>query len=839
MAATVSETKRSALIPVNIVCLLDASGSMNLVVDTVRKAFTALVQAQASNSDMDNCDLYLISFTGQNIIDLWSNTVNSHWSSKKVVDAPAHVQTAMKSYNADYNTPLYDTLNKVHTVFRADEKVLVIVFTDGMDNASRMSMESIKANMTLRRNHGWVYEAHYINTVGSSVNGIPTGCHNLKEIGFITKHHDQTNSHESIQSAMSFATTSIQAQVMEIRSVVGMIDAKTMGRKHDPTILGPTYISPFTLPQISSLLVGGKGPGNVIVEFAMLSTNAHQDKLNLVLDAITGNLPVLYLERVPNEETNRLVFTLAPQASWPRPNMCLLASNILRTLTDTPSASEIRLRGNDLSHWPANLEVKDVFDCQLFGIWGVTDIDDLGKRKPGFACGADEKTETAMEAYRGGHISMDQRRQYFTSLRPDRTTTTNHTARILNSAQFEPWLRFTIAQYSQTIWEGKTFAPLNVMVSGNASESNMIISSSGRNITCHVNDGTTVYGLAEELILNDDFIPYRHIKIFHSGRPFEYSRLLRDYGVAKESTTHAMVTNTHYYLSLCQGVKETSKVTVTDVHAGEAKADLTLGLETKTIKETKPKVSVDYPAFGLCKSCNVKGSGSNLKLAPAKVLRFCTSCFMEAKATDIGRILIKDTPAKIRPHHFAQPCSNTKKAFGRSVTCGGTEWMFVPVCSVHYGTSYDIPSTEKMDIREHCFTPEIHSNESGLACPNCDVVNPQLVTFDFCGHTLCINCAGRILKDNIDKNTYQTRILVCDAANVKQLTMFCPASCDCNGQPIGLSESTCKGIIGLGRWALLQESMNIVRPKDAFSWPPNFKYNTNIRTMPYHHLMTS
>lgn len=182
-----NETKKST---VHHLIILDESGSMGSIckqtIDMFNKLMRKNAQLIAEFPDQDH-RLSFITFNGNGI-----NTV--HFNVPMSSERPLK----LTRYFPDSSTPLWDAMGsaitrlELKTAGNTNFSVLVSIFTDGMENASReFSGSEIKALVEKCKESGWVFTyfgaEHNIYEAAESLSISPRMCmeyskHNLEEV---------------------------------------------------------------------------------------------------------------------------------------------------------------------------------------------------------------------------------------------------------------------------------------------------------------------------------------------------------------------------------------------------------------------------------------------------------------------------------------------------------------------------------------------------------------------------------------------------------------------------------------------------------------------------------
>ena len=136
--------------PVHIVFVLDRSGSMEWIKHDAAGGFNAFVEEQRKLPG--KARITLIQFDDRYEVNC---------EKVKLKDAPTLV--VGQNYIPRGSTALNDALGKAVTSHESEERVIVAVFTDGQENASReYTTASLKALVERKQADGW--EFHYLSS---------------------------------------------------------------------------------------------------------------------------------------------------------------------------------------------------------------------------------------------------------------------------------------------------------------------------------------------------------------------------------------------------------------------------------------------------------------------------------------------------------------------------------------------------------------------------------------------------------------------------------------------------------------------------------------------------
>ena len=150
-SASAMETDDTSVLPVHLYMLLDRSGSMSGWEQDVIGGFNTFIKEQ--QKEKDDCSVTLVQFDGQAPYEV-------------IIDAQdlsTVTELAPNVYRPRGNTPLLDALGRMiknaeKSEAKQAEDVLVWVFTDGLENASReFTYEQIKALVAEKEKAGWTF----------------------------------------------------------------------------------------------------------------------------------------------------------------------------------------------------------------------------------------------------------------------------------------------------------------------------------------------------------------------------------------------------------------------------------------------------------------------------------------------------------------------------------------------------------------------------------------------------------------------------------------------------------------------------------------------------------
>ena len=150
-SASTMETDDTSVLPVHLYMLLDRSGSMSGWEQDVIGGFNTFIKEQ--QKEKDDCSVTLVQFDGQAPYEV-------------IIDAQdlsTVTELAPNVYRPRGNTPLLDALGRMiknaeKSEAQQAEDVLVWVFTDGLENASReFTYEQIKALVAEKEKAGWTF----------------------------------------------------------------------------------------------------------------------------------------------------------------------------------------------------------------------------------------------------------------------------------------------------------------------------------------------------------------------------------------------------------------------------------------------------------------------------------------------------------------------------------------------------------------------------------------------------------------------------------------------------------------------------------------------------------
>ena len=144
-------TDDTSVLPVHLYMLLDRSGSMSGWEQDVIGGFNTFIKEQ--QKEKDDCSVTLVQFDGQ---DPYEVIIDAQ-------DLSTVTELAPNVYQPRGNTPLLDALGRMiknaeKSEAEQAEDVLVWVFTDGLENASReFTYEQIKALVAEKEKAGWTF----------------------------------------------------------------------------------------------------------------------------------------------------------------------------------------------------------------------------------------------------------------------------------------------------------------------------------------------------------------------------------------------------------------------------------------------------------------------------------------------------------------------------------------------------------------------------------------------------------------------------------------------------------------------------------------------------------
>ena len=150
-SATTMEADDTSVLPVHLYMLLDRSGSMSGWQQDVIGGFNSFIAEQ--QKEKDDCSVTLVQFDDSDPYEVLVD--NKDLQSIKKLDAGIYSPRGM--------TPLLDALGRViknaeKNTTDTPEDVLIWVFTDGLENASReFTYEQIKALVAEKEKAGWTF----------------------------------------------------------------------------------------------------------------------------------------------------------------------------------------------------------------------------------------------------------------------------------------------------------------------------------------------------------------------------------------------------------------------------------------------------------------------------------------------------------------------------------------------------------------------------------------------------------------------------------------------------------------------------------------------------------
>jgi len=151
--ADLADSKEAEADNVHIYFLLDRSGSMQSIASDVIAGFNAFVkEQQLTSSDESSLIMTLTQFDSDNPHEVV-------YSSREIAAVPL---LSKSSFQPRSRTPLYDALGS--TISMAEdahvdkERIVVVIFSDGLENASRnQTRKSIFDQVTAKRTLGWTF----------------------------------------------------------------------------------------------------------------------------------------------------------------------------------------------------------------------------------------------------------------------------------------------------------------------------------------------------------------------------------------------------------------------------------------------------------------------------------------------------------------------------------------------------------------------------------------------------------------------------------------------------------------------------------------------------------
>ena len=143
-----SDTKTNKVI-VNVV--LDRSGSMNSTRESTIEGYNEYIQGLRADKDSE----YWVTLT-QFDAPMTVPELTITYADRALADVPA---LSAAEYQPRGNTPLYDAIGEcVRRVDAKDRAVIVLIITDGMENAStEFTKDSVKALIKQKELKGWTF----------------------------------------------------------------------------------------------------------------------------------------------------------------------------------------------------------------------------------------------------------------------------------------------------------------------------------------------------------------------------------------------------------------------------------------------------------------------------------------------------------------------------------------------------------------------------------------------------------------------------------------------------------------------------------------------------------
>lgn len=139
----------------HIYFLLDRSGSMQAIADDVIGGFNAFVkEQQCLSTDSAGLDMTMVQFDSKDSHEVL-------YSSRDISDVPPLCEKTFRPRGA---TPLFDAIGNIISLAeepKADteeKKVVLVVFSDGMENSSREhSRTSVFSRIEAKKKEGWTF----------------------------------------------------------------------------------------------------------------------------------------------------------------------------------------------------------------------------------------------------------------------------------------------------------------------------------------------------------------------------------------------------------------------------------------------------------------------------------------------------------------------------------------------------------------------------------------------------------------------------------------------------------------------------------------------------------
>jgi uncharacterized protein YegL len=177
----------AAKVAVNVACVLDQSGSMGVVVDDTIKGFNKFLRDQVE-ADPDSL------FT----LTLFSTQFDLRHDNVRIADVPFLDRA---SYRPNGQTALYDavctTIKRMEEVRQGDARIVVVILTDGEENASRRyTYDQVTDLIKAKTDEGW--EFIYL---AASLSGVQAG----RSLGF---QQDRVYSYDQGQTQSTFGAIS-------------------------------------------------------------------------------------------------------------------------------------------------------------------------------------------------------------------------------------------------------------------------------------------------------------------------------------------------------------------------------------------------------------------------------------------------------------------------------------------------------------------------------------------------------------------------------------------------------------------------------------------------------
>ena len=145
-----------------IICILDASGSMELMKSAVIEGFNSFIKKQKSQKRKRKTVVTLVSFNTNFVLPNFYTSFYQNCNLNTIynrVDIKEVQPLTKNNYICDGGTPLFDALGNILSQTSNEESVhskTVVIITDGEENSSlTWNNETIRQLITNKRSNGW------------------------------------------------------------------------------------------------------------------------------------------------------------------------------------------------------------------------------------------------------------------------------------------------------------------------------------------------------------------------------------------------------------------------------------------------------------------------------------------------------------------------------------------------------------------------------------------------------------------------------------------------------------------------------------------------------------